>query len=457
MKKLLISGTSSGVGKTTISLGVMAALTKRGLKVAPFKVGPDYIDPTFHNLATNNFSHNLDSWMMDENILTYLFYKNMKDKDISVIEGVMGLYDGAGGGTEQGSTAHVAKTLKVPTILVLDGQAMSTSAAAIVLGYKLYDKEVDLKGVIVNKVSGKAHYKMIKKAIEEKAKVPCLGYLPSFENVSLKSRHLGLVPAEETEKIEEKIAKVTDLIEEYIDLEALEKIAEVKDELSYAKNPILDYKGIAEGLTIGVAKDKAFSFYYQDNLNLLQELGAKLVYFSPLNDNKIPENVDGLYFGGGFPEVFAAKLKANVQFKQSLKSALQAGTPTYAECGGLMYLTEGIEDLQGNFHEMVGFFNTKSKMTKSLQRFGYVDVEVSTKPNLVIKGHEFHRSLIEDREGLNYFYNVVKSKGGDCKSWRCGLVRKNTLAGYTHLHFYSNLAFLKFLLERVNSIKGEKV
>ncbi|QNO13873.1 cobyrinate a,c-diamide synthase [Alkalicella caledoniensis] len=448
MDRVIIAGTSSGVGKTTISLGIMAALTKRGVRIAPFKVGPDYIDPGFHSFVTNVPSKNLDSWMLTSETVKFLFLNGIKNKDMGIIEGVMGLYDGFGSIKDQGSTAHISKILKTPVILVIDASAMSTSAAAIVLGFKHYDRDVDIKGIIVNKVAGKAHYEMIKEVIERDVKIPCIGFLPSSLNITLKSRHLGLIPPEEIPSLREKVNQLAVEIEKYIDLDLLLDISKAGGKLDDSIKIVSDQlQTYGDNLTIGVAKDKAFSFYYEDNLELLRKLGVNLVYFSPLRDKNVPKGLDGIYLGGGFPEVFAKELKENKEFRDSLKNELEAGMPTYAECGGLIYLSKGIEDLSGNFNDMVDFFPIKTKMNKTLQRFGYT--EVTTKTGVSIKGHEFHRSSIESHSIPSYFYHCKKTnnKGEQVKMWECGLVKKKTLAGYPHIHFYSNLDFLKMLLE----------
>ncbi|MTI46564.1 MAG: cobyrinate a,c-diamide synthase [Firmicutes bacterium] len=455
MSRIMIAGTASGVGKTTISLGIMAALTKRNKRVSPYKVGPDYIDPGFHKFVTGNPSHNLDSWLLKENTIKYLFKKNMRNKDIGIIEGVMGLYDGFGTERDQGSSAHVSKILDTPVILVIDGKAMSSSAAAMVLGYKMYDPHVDIKGVIINNVSGKVHYDLLRCAIERDIKVPCLGYLPSNLNVAINSRHLGLIPAEEIENLRTKIDELANMIEEHIDLDKVQEIAASVEEIEEVENPIKGYDGIGQGLRVGVAMDKAFSFYYDDSLNLMKELGIELVPFSPIKDNDLPQNVDGIYLGGGFPEVFAKELEENKNFRNNLKKHLENGLPTYGECGGLMYLTNSIEDLEGNNYKMVGFIPTDSKMTKRLQRFGYVNISINNE--IDTKGHEFHRSMIEDNENLEYVYQVYKIRNGEVKKqWKCGVHRRNTLAGYAHIHFYSNIDFLIKLINIMKDYKDSK-
>ncbi|WP_243141122.1 cobyrinate a,c-diamide synthase [Alkaliphilus pronyensis] len=454
MKRIMIAGTASGVGKTTISLGIMKALSNRGIKVSPFKVGPDYIDPGFHKYVTGNPSHNLDSWFLHEETLSFLFQRNMKNKDIGVIEGVMGLYDGFGVEKSMGNSAHVSKILKSPVILVIDAGGMSTSSAAMALGYKLYDQDVKIKAIIINNASGKAHYEMVKTVIERDVKISCIGYLPSNSDISLDSRHLGLIPSEEAADLDAKIEKIAQLVEEYIDLDTLLNISGDVEDLPAVKNPIEGIKGLAQGLTIGVAKDKAFSFYYNDNLQLLKELGAKLVEFSPIEDIDIPKDVDALYIGGGFPEVFAKELQDNWLFRQNLKRHLEDGLPAYAECGGLMYLTEELQDLNGEAFKMVGFILSKSIMTKRLQRFGYVNIKLN---EIEVKGHEFHRSFVEDNESLSYVYDIYKTRGGEVKNqWRCGIHKKNTLAAYPHVHFYSSIDFVIMLLEWINKGLNKK-
>ncbi|MEJ6950414.1 cobyrinate a,c-diamide synthase [Natronospora cellulosivora (SeqCode)] len=454
MKRIMIGGASSSVGKTTISLGIMAALSKRGIKVAPFKVGPDFIDPGFHKFVCDNPSYNLDSWLMSKERIRFLFERNMEGKDIGIIEGVMGLYDGFGVEKDNGSSAHLAKIIDAPVILVIDGSGISSSAAAMVLGYKFYDQDLTMKGVIINKVSGEQHYNILKEAIEKHVKIPCLGYLPVNSEINLKSRHLGLIPSNEISTLEDKLEKLTELVENCIDLGALLDLAKSSSSKKYVqqtkklKNPIEKYKFSAEGLRIGIAMDKAFNFYYEDNLKLLKEIGIKLIPFSPIKDIDLPSDIDGIYIGGGFPEVFAKELEKNKVFRENIKKRLEDGLPAYVECGGLMYLTERIINLEGEYSTMAGFFPTITRMTKRLQRFGYVNIETDTGDS--IKGHEFHHSLVEERANIDYFYKVYKSRNGSIeKEWRCGLKKINTLAAYPHIHFYSNPEFLFNLIRKI--------
>lgn len=469
LSRFVIAGTQSGVGKTTISTGIMRALVLRGLDVQPFKVGPDYIDPAFHSFVTGNKSRNLDSWMIDEETLKELFAKNSYPRDISVIEGVMGLYDGFGIERDMGSTAHVSKILKTPVVLVIDGGGMSSSAAAAVLGYKMYDTEVDLRGVIVNNVSGERHYDLIKRVIERDTGIKCFGYLKKNLNIRLESRHLGLVPSVEVENLEKKLNELAGMVEETIDIDGIIKLSHEAYPLNIeapinigASNNINSDKEI----NIGVALDKAFNFYYHDNLDFLKELGANLIYFSPLKDKKLPNNIHGLYIGGGFPEVFARELEDNNEMRKEINRVSMLGMPIYAECGGLMYLTKAITTLEDKRFNMVGIFNREAIMTKRLQRFGYVHVNIN-KPCPISKGldqvkaHEFHRSTLDESPEENYAYKVDKIRDEKIQnSWQCGLVKNNTLGAYPHIHFYANSQLAKNFINNCRTFKekgGEQV
>lgn len=446
MKKILIAGTNSGVGKTTISLGIMQALTKRNLKVQPYKVGPDYIDPSYHTFITGRDSRNLDSYMLDDEKIKYIFKNASKDADVSVIEGVMGLYDGFGIDLNSCTSSYASKILKSPVILVINGKAMSSSAAAMVLGYKELDKEVNIKGVIVNNVKTKNHYELIKEAIEKYCNVEVLGYFPPNEKFKLDSRHLGLVPSVEIEALTEKFYDLGSEIEKYINIDRLIEISESEEiETSFELNELPKFKN----KSIAVAYDKAFNFYYKENLELLNQMNIEIKTFSPLYDEIVPK-ADCIYIGGGFPEVFAKELGINKKMRESIKKAHENNVPIYAECGGLMYLGEKLLDLDGNEYEMVGIFEGISKMTKSLKRFGYcdgiakVDTVFSNKGD-IIKGHEFHHSEFNSNEECSY--KMVKKRGNKIvDEWYGGYSKGNTLATYLHTHFYNNLdSIIKFV------------
>ncbi|CEQ19630.1 cobyrinic acid a [[Clostridium] sordellii] len=446
MKKILIAGTNSGVGKTTISLGIMQALTKRNLKVQPYKVGPDYIDPSYHTFITGRDSRNLDSYMLDDEKIKYIFKNASKDADISVIEGVMGLYDGFGIDLNSCTSSYTSKILKSPVILVINGKAMSSSAAAMVLGYKELDKEVNIKGVIVNNVKTKNHYELIKEAVEKYCNVEVLGYFPPNDKFKLDSRHLGLVPSVEIEALTEKFYDLGSEIEKYINIDRLIEISESEEiETSFELNELPKFKS----KSIAVAYDKAFNFYYKENLELLNQMNIEIKTFSPLYDEIVPK-ADCIYIGGGFPEIFAKELGINKKMRESIKKAHEDNIPIYAECGGLMYLGEKLLDLDGNEYEMVGIFEGISNMTKSLKRFGYcdgiakVDTVLSNKGD-IIKGHEFHHSEFNSNEECSY--KMVKKRGNKIvDEWYGGYSKGNTLATYLHTHFYNNLdSIIKFV------------
>ncbi|CEQ23057.1 cobyrinate a,c-diamide synthase [Paraclostridium sordellii] len=446
MKKILIAGTNSGVGKTTISLGIMQALTKRNLKVQPYKVGPDYIDPSYHTFITGRDSRNLDSYMLDDEKIKYIFKNASKDADISVIEGVMGLYDGFGIDLNSCTSSYTSKILKSPVILVINGKAMSSSAAAMVLGYKELDKEVNIKGVIVNNVKTKNHYELIKESVEKYCNVEVLGYFPPNDKFKLDSRHLGLVPSVEIEALTEKFYDLGSEIEKYINIDRLIEISESEEiETSFELNELPKFKN----KSIAVAYDKAFNFYYKENLELLNQMNIEIKTFSPLYDEIVPK-ADCIYIGGGFPEVFAKELGINKKMRESIKKAHENNVPIYAECGGLMYLGEKLLDLDGNEYEMVGIFEGISKMTKSLKRFGYCDGiakadTVFSNKGDIIKGHEFHHSEFNSNEECSY--KMVKKRGNKIvDEWYGGYSKGNTLATYLHTHFYNNLdSIIKFV------------
>ncbi|HSQ90025.1 cobyrinate a,c-diamide synthase [Romboutsia sp.] len=453
MKKILIAGTNSGVGKTTISLGIMQALTKRNMKVQPYKVGPDYIDPSYHTFITGKHSRNLDSYMLDDEKIKYVFNKSSQDADISVVEGVMGLYDGIGIDLDNCTSSHTSKILKAPVILVINGKAMAASSAAMVLGYKEIDKDVNIKGVIVNNVRTKTHYEIIKKAIETYCGVEVLGYFPPNNEFSLESRHLGLVPSVEIDSLKTKFDNLAEEIEKYIDIDRILEISETEEvESNFDLKDFIESNKM-EGKTIALAYDKAFNFYYRENIELLEELGLNIKYFSPLKGKEVPKS-DYIYIGGGFPEIFGQELEKNECMRKSIKEAHENNIPIYAECGGLMYLGEKLLDQENKEYEMVGIFKGYSKMTASLKRFGYcygtakVDTILSKKDES-IKGHEFHHSVFETDEECAYIMRKERDKKV-VDEWEGGYSKNNTLATYLHTHFYNNLNCIKNFLEKGN-------
>ena len=441
MHGFLIAGTNSGCGKTTITIGLMALLKSLGKKVAPFKTGPDFIDPLFHREVLGKHSYNLDSYMLPQDSVKHLFRKHCAQNDIAIVEGVMGMYDGLGQESE-GSSHELARMLNLPIILVVSCKSLYQSVAAIVKGYATLKADANIRGVILNHVPNDNYYRFLKSIIERDCKIPCLGYIPTNKEIALESRHLGLIQAEEVNDLSKKITKLTDIMSKTIDIKKLLTISEIErmqgGNISLPKINLND-------LHIGVAYDKAFRFYYRDNLELLKELGAKLHYFSPLESKEIPSGCNCLYLGGGYPEVFTSQLSENTEMLQNIRSAIQRGMPTYAECGGLMYLCENIIDTDGKQTGMVGVFNSSVQMTKQLKRFGYANVIYN---GVESKCHEFHRSeVVSNNHKPNYTLKYYLSKPEKDVEWRCGLKTLNCLAGYAHIHFYSNFHFFKQIIQ----------
>ncbi|MEI6157995.1 MAG: cobyrinate a,c-diamide synthase, partial [Atribacterota bacterium] len=341
---IVIAATHSGAGKTTVTLGILRALSKR-IEVEPFKVGPDYIDPAFHQYACRKPSHNLDYYLLGEEKLRQLFFEKASPSGLSVVEGVMGLYDGINT-TSDGSTAQVAKILHLPVLLVVEAGSLGASVSAMILGYVHYDPQVHIAGVIFNRVGNARHYELLKCCVERDVGIPVVGYLPVDLSIQFPERHLGLVPSGETEQLEERLERLSSRVERTVDLDVILQIAQQAGRItSVSSTP--SFIPLPTDLTIAIASDNAFNFYYPDGLEVFQRCGARLLSFSPLHDTALPPGTDGLILGGGFPEVFARELSEKVTMKHSLRRAIQDGLPTYAECGGLMYLTEEIIDSKG--------------------------------------------------------------------------------------------------------------
>ena len=438
MKGFLVAGTDSGCGKTTVAIGLMALFRRRGWKVAPFKSGPDFIDPMFHEAATGTASYNLDSYLLGDDALRRLCAKHAADRDITIVEGAMGLFDGLGP-ESLGSAAELAGKLGLPVILVVSCKALHQSAAAMVAGYNAL-LPGGLRGVILNHVHGMEQYRQLKDLVERKTGVPCLGHLPPEARLELGSRHLGLLQAEEVGDLQGKLDRLARLLEEGCDLPALEAMADGFAPPAPVSAP--DFGARLDGLRLGVAQDAAFRFYYRDNLELLQGLGAELAPFSPLADARLPARVDALYVGGGYPEVHAERLAANASLRREIRERVGQGFPVFAECGGLMYLTEAIV-ADGREFPMAGVFNCRAHMTKRLQRFGYAELEFE---GAHTRCHEFHHSQLEPSSvppNHQLQYRLRKPESG--REWACGLRRNNCLAGYAHVHFHSSPEFFKRL------------
>lgn len=455
----VLAGTHSGVGKTTLALGLMEAFSRR-VNVQPFKSGPDYLDTALHSLITGNPSRNLDGWMLDEGTVQGLFVKNSSKADLCLIEGAMGLYDGSSTGGNRGSTAHLAHILGAPVFLVIDASGMAASAAALVLGYKNFDPRLKITGVIANRVSGEKHYLLVKEAIEQNAGVPVLGYLASNPKLKLPGGHPGLVPGEGMDRGWQKTVKrVAIAVSSTIDLEKIDRLAAANG-INGSSFPALEQPGRGEPFRLAVAKDRAFNFYYHDNLELLEAMGAELLYFSPLTEERLPPDIDGILLGGGFPELFARQLQENSLLRKEIRERINSGMPVYAEGGGLMYLSEAITNLEGKSFRMAGGLRGTAVMTRQRQHFGYVKVQI-TRPNILglpgaaIRGHVFHCSRLDGGEENTPAYRVFKGEKPN-SSWRCGFVSKKMLAAYPHLHFYANLSFAKSLAANCRGYRHEK-
>ncbi len=446
--RLVIAGTQSGVGKTTVTLAILAALTIRGRRVQTFKAGPDFIDPSHHAAVTGRPSRNLDGWMLGEAVNRDIFTRAAADADLSIVEGMMGLFDGSSPVNEIGSTAELAKQLDAPVLLVIDGSAMARSAAAMVSGYAKFDPALRVAGVVFNRVNSDGHYKLLKDAVEQETDVAAVGYLRPDPTMTISDRHLGLVTAME-QGSRELYGRLASAAEETVDLDRIEALARSCSELAAAPPPVTKKHG--RGVRIGVARDLAFCFYYPDNLELLEAEGAELVEFSPMIDQALPD-VDMLYLGGGYPELHGKALSGNVTIRTAIRQFAERGGTIYAECGGMMYLTQAIRDFAGISHEMVGLFPVEAVMKKSGLTLGYRMVELSQDCILgasgtSARGHEFHYSTLVKKGRLDYACALrdaqENSKGQD------GLSVANTMALYTHLHFASQPQIAKSLVSSV--------
>lgn len=436
MKGLVIAGTHSGVGKTTVATGIMAVLCRKGYKVQPFKVGPDYIDPSYHSAVCGTPSRNLDTWLLERTAVAQLFRRAMKNKELAIVEGVMGLFDGLRGDGEEGSTAHVAKLLRLPVVLVVDASAAARSVGALVLGFKNFDPGLGLAGVILNGIAGERHLEFVKPSLE-KAGVCLLGYIPRRPDLALPERHLGLIPTVEGKVSVEFYGRLAEQVERTIDVDRILRLATPID-LSEPDGPLLFPEAPrAAKVAIAVAKDKACNFYYPDSLDLLEAWGAEIVSFDLLEDRELPSGVGGVYIGGGFPELYARELSENSSMRQSLREGAQRGYPIYAECGGLMYLGKSIEDSEGNSYPMAGVFPYRSSMRGSKLTLGYRHMRALEDNPLMakgesVRGHEFHLSALQGEPRSSSAYDVLDQPGR-----KEGFRIHNTLASYVHLHLGS--------------------
>ena len=430
---LVIAGERSGVGKTTVTLTLLAYLCRRNLNVQSFKVGPDYIDPMFHQHITGRPCRNLDPVLTSEAYVQQCFARHTQEVNYAIVEGVMGLFDGATGTDSFASTSHIAQLLELPVLLVIDCSRLSRSVAAIAHGYRSFDPRVRLAGLVLNRVGSDRHLELLKDALEP-LQIPIIGVLRRQDNITIPDRHLGLVPTAEITHLDALIDRLATLGDTCFDWEHLLPILKSHCFPSSPSSPA-PLQESSPRLRVAVARDRAFSFYYPDNLELLA-LGAELVFWSPLSDPGLPEGVQGLYFGGGFPEVFAQHLAENRLARAGVLEAIKAGMPTYAECGGLMYLCEQIVDFDGQSWPMVGAIPTTSVMDSRLT-LGYRQATTLQDTPLlsagaVVWGHEFHRSRLSEMPTSPLFqtrgYNLQTATS---EGWRL----HNVHASYIHLHF----------------------
>lgn len=444
--RLLIAATGSGAGKTTTTIGLIAALRARGLAVAAFKCGPDYLDPTYHARVSGGVSHNLDGWMMGREAVVATFIRAARSADIAIIEGMMGLFDGASPIADEGSSAEIAKWLAAPVILVTDASGMARTVAAIAHGFARFDPALHLAGLICNRIGGRGHLDLLRSASRE---VPVIGGLPDTASATFPERHLGLFSANEKQVPQGVLVQWGQLASEWFDLDALIAIARAAPSLQSPNADFDPASNRSKRCRIGVALDDAFHFYYGDNLRRLEALGAEIVNFSPTHDQKLPA-VDGLYFGGGYPESVADELSRNQSMIAAVSEFAARGGPIYAECGGLMYLTRAIRTVAGATFPMVGLIPADAVMHERLQAIGYVEVE-TTMPSLLgsaglrFRGHQFRYSTLEPApEGIERAY-AVRPKWGD--EFTEGYRSDNLLASYVHAHWASNPSAAAGLVE----------
>ncbi|MBQ9068667.1 MAG: cobyrinate a,c-diamide synthase [Eggerthellaceae bacterium] len=447
--RILIAATSSGSGKTTISCGLMRALANRGLSVQACKCGPDYIDPMFHRRVLGTPSRNLDLFFSDENTVRELVAEGTRTADITLIEGVMGYYDGIQKSSDASAYA-VAYATDTPTVLVIGARGRALSAAAEVAGFAQFRNPSHVAGVIVNRVT-EGYYPFMKAMIEQETGVPVLGYVPVLEDAGLESRHLGLVTADEVVDLQDKIDRVASVLEQTIDLDALVELARTAPNITFEQRSMPS--PCEDAPVVAIARDEAFSFYYDDTLMLMERLGAKLEAFSPIRDAALPDQACGLYLGGGYPELHAEALSGNASMRESICSAIASGMPTIAECGGFMYLHETMEDDQGTPWPMVGAIPGLSYKLGKLGRFGYIDIE-ARKDNLLcaagdtLPAHEFHY-WDSDNPGTSFHAQKPQSARG----WDCAFGTPSMYAGYPHLYLYARPHALKRFLDACSTYR----
>lgn len=462
IKRFMIAAPKSGSGKTMITCALLQLLKDNGKNVSSYKCGPDYIDPMFHKKVLGVPSKNLDTFFTDEKTTVQLFLDKRADGDFAVLEGVMGLYDGLGGIYEQGSSYHLAKVTQTPIILVVDAKGMGKSVLALIAGFLQYDTQHLIKGVLFNRMS-KGYYDIIKPLIEKELSVKVVGYFPEQKDIGLSSRHLGLVMPDELADIKEQLDELAGRLKKTIDLDMLLDIAVEAEEITKTTNTEqMQIQNQNNTVNIAVAMDEAFCFYYEDNLRLLEKCGAKLQYFSPLHDTKLPDNCDALLLGGGYPELYAKELSENLSMRNSIKTAFKTGLPTVAECGGFMYLHTYIHniceedaDAQNYVFGMTGALDSECHFKGKLVRFGYIELEEKHNNFLPtdekIRAHEFHYYDSTDNGA-----DCIATKPATGRSYDCVISHDNYWLGFPHLYYPSNPHFAESLVRKAYEYRRNK-
>ncbi len=452
--RIVIAGTHSGVGKTTVVTGLLAVLRQRGLRVQAYKVGPDYIDPGYHRLASGAPAHNLDTWLVPEEELVPLFAQTAAGADLAVIEGVMGLFDGGRSGIS--STAAIAKALSAPVVVVLDARAAGESVAATALGFTAYDPELNIAGFIVNRLASPTHRAIVAEALGRLGK-PVYGYLQRSERIGIGERHLGLTPVAEQAEAALRVQAMQAVVDRDVAVDELVRAAAGAPPLAVPAPAA----PAAKTVRIAVASDDAFSFYYPQSLAVLEDLGAEIVPFSPLHDSGLPA-ADGLIIGGGFPEMFLSDLAANTSLHEDIRRAVRQGLPAYAECGGLMYLAREIVAFDGRPFPMVGLVPAVCRMESRLQTVGYIEAtaladNVLCRAGDVLRGHEFHFSRMEltgPADDFDWAFQFKKVRTGNV--YLGGFAAGSLLASYLHMHFAGNRAAAAMFVDRCRALRAGK-
>lgn len=447
--RVMFAAMRSGSGKTTVTCGVLAALKKQNIKVQAYKCGPDYIDPMFHRTVLGIDTGNLDTFFAGADAIGHILVRDLRDAEMCVMEGVMGYYDGVGGTTTMASSYELSKVTKTPVVLIVDAKGASVTLAATIRGIMEYKKDSRIAGVILNRVSP-MFYSRLKQVIETECGIPVLGYLPEDASFAVPSRHLGLLQPDEMQKQRDWVETVAEAVMKTIDINGIFEIATQAEMLQIQKSVDVSHDcKFPAGYRIGVARDAAFSFYYRENLRMLEDMGAELVYFSPLADAHVPK-VDALILGGGYPELYAKRLYDNQSMRASVRQALEAGMPCHAECGGFLYLGKSLADAEGNVYEMVGFLDGAGFRTERLQRFGYVELAPQDAGvfavNTVLRGHEFHYWDSTDCGDACLAWKPLSKQ----KTYPCMVKKKGTFAGFPHLYYAGAEEFFYHLFSGSN-------